>query len=288
MAAIKARLRALRNASGGSIDLAGVRDRVLDSLYKQKLAAEERRGQRAAEAREQERLAAQMAARLIGERIRSESLERRHLRDSRGSSDKRRNMHAQCISGSDDSSDDAAVRNRRSVSRGRRASFFRTNHETKHRRSASGRAGSRDNLRHPRISHASTSNDSSDTEVPPYRRPGRCDDSSENSEAETASQSFHADESYDSNYDRHPDARKNNSSRSRSRSKRSNKAAEYPAAIFSRELKQSRNNHHGRISASGKSTSRDGSLFLSGPSTNFSHPRTPLFHNVGHVLHARR
>jgi hypothetical protein len=36
VAAIKSRLRALRQASGGSVDLAGVRDRVLDALYKQR------------------------------------------------------------------------------------------------------------------------------------------------------------------------------------------------------------------------------------------------------------
>lgn len=309
--AIKSRLRALRLASGGSIDLAGVRDRVLDSLYKQQLAAEERRGRRAAHARDQERLAAQMAARFVGERIRAESVDRRNER-LHESDDRTRRTPLGSAGSEDSSSEDRADRRRRArdLSTPRRTcaaaeSPRDVRREERGRRVSPRRAGSRGKRGAASQARASDFDDDDRRPARPRSRGGgdrRGWEESDTGESADVTRERRQAQRHDAEFTNSDsssgprfggtvetagDGRQTRGRRRHGGASRSplSPTTERRAA---HDAAQGRRSAQASARASVASASTTGSLFLSGPSTNFSHPRTPLFHNVEHVLHARR
>lgn len=302
VSAIKARLKALRHASGGSIDLAGVRDRVLDSLYKQQLAAEEQRSRRSAAAHAQERLAAQMAARIIGERIRADSAERQVVQNRRTGE-----KSVVDLSTDEEFEQRAGGRRGRSHSRSRtRISADLSRGRSQNRRTVEKsvvdlstdeefeqRAGGRRERSHSRSR-------TQRSPVSPYR--GRTSRHSRKTQASTDSDSDESTRYANGEVDGHDTADRRylskldrRSSRLRDLSQQSGLTAadglpkklpgSHSALTTGITMLSSRSGSNGDASTAASSR---GSLYLSGPSTNFGHPRTPLFHNVEHVLHARR
>ena len=252
---------------------------MLDSLYKQQLASEERRGRRTAQAREQERVAAVMAARFIGERIRSESADRR-AQEFRESDGERLHQNDRESSGSHSDDDFPA----RTVNRGRR-------HVSKpresHRDLSRGRSRSVSRRRTAGGRPAPVGHDNSDdSTLSDYRHPplgreagvtskkrsvARPADDADSEASSIFSGARRVDATHAASVDDSPRGKGNGGERAARRRE--------PARPPSRS---------GQDRSSVASGSAGSSLFLSGPSTNYGHPRTQLFHNVEHVLHARR
>lgn len=253
---------------------------MLDSLYKQQLASEERRGRRTAQAREQERVAAVMAARFIGERIRSESAVRR-AEEFRESDGEHRRQNDRESSGSRSDDDFPA----RTVNRGRR-------HVSKpresHRDLSRGRSRSVSRRRTAPAGH----DNSDDSTLSDYRHPPHGREAGVTSKRRSverpaddtdseASSFFSGARRVDATHAAHERYRHSASVDDSPRGKGGGERA-------ARRREPARPPSRSGQDRSSAASSAGSSLFLSGPSTNYGHPRTPLFHNVEHVLHARR
>ena len=258
---------------------------MLDSLYKQQLASEERRGRRNAQAREQERVAAVMAARFIGERIRSESADRR-AEEAQKSDGGRRRQNDRESSGSRSDDDFPA----RTVSRGR---WHVSKPVASHRDLSRGRSRSISKRRTARGRPAPARHDNSDdSTLSDFRHPPHGKDAGATSKRRSITRPATDTDSEASSFmsgARRVDA----AHAAHERDSTSAAVDDIPERKGDGERVARRREPTRPPSRSGQdrssaASSAGSSLFLSGPSTNYGHPRTPLFHNVEHVLHARR